>query len=86
MLGGGLDHHPPTFLMEAQSQNELNHLVEQAISQNPHLKKRELRFETHKGHVVLRGRVATFYQKQMAQEALRNVAGIQKIENALEVV
>jgi osmotically-inducible protein OsmY len=34
---------------------------------------------------VLQGVVGTFFQKQMAQEALRRVDGVQQIENNLEV-
>ncbi len=61
-------------------------MVERAISENPFFQDGELEFEAHKGHVVLRGQVSTFYKKQMAQEALRNIDGITQIENAVEVL
>ena len=41
--------------------------------------------ETESGRVVLQGTVGTFYQKQMAQEALRRIEGVREIENRLEV-
>ena len=56
-----------------------------AIEQNPYIAPRTLRFETHDGRVTLRGRVATYFQKQMAQEAIRRVAGVREIANELEV-
>jgi len=56
-----------------------------AISASPYVDQRKLRLEAHDGRVTLRGTVNTYYQKQMAQEALRSVAGIEEIENELEV-
>jgi osmotically-inducible protein OsmY len=44
-----------------------------------------LRFETEQGRVVLKGVVRSFFQKQMAQEALRRVDGVEQIFNELEV-
>ncbi len=34
---------------------------------------------------MLRGTVKTYYHKQMAQEALRRVEGVDQIENQVEV-
>ncbi len=56
-----------------------------AIEQNPYIAPKTLRFETSEGRVTLRGRVGTFFQKQMAQEAIRRVAGVQEIANEVEV-
>lgn len=56
-----------------------------ALEQSPYLSQRTLRFETSEGRVTLRGTVGTFFQKQMAQEALRRVAGVHEIANELEV-
>ena len=52
---------------------------------NPYLPARNLRFETMEGRVTLRGIVGTYFQKQMAQESLRHVAGVREIANELEV-
>ena len=57
-----------------------------ALEQNPHLAGRNLRFEAEQGRVTLLGTVRSYYQKQMAQEALREVDGIAQIYNELEVV
>lgn len=56
-----------------------------ALERNPYLMHRNLRFETHQGRVILRGVVNTYFQKQMAQEALRHVEGVAEIANELEV-
>jgi osmotically-inducible protein OsmY len=56
-----------------------------ALERNPHLLGRTLRFETESGRVTLRGTVRTYFQKQMAQEALRRVEGVDEIYNELEV-
>jgi len=37
------------------------------------------------GRVTINGTVQSFFEKQMAQEALRNISGIESIENQLEV-
>jgi osmotically-inducible protein OsmY len=63
----------------------LDHRVLRALEDNPHLAGRRLRFETHEGRVVLHGVVSSYYQKQMAQESLRRLEGIQAIENQLQV-
>lgn len=69
----------------ATSESTLDALISSAIEGNPHLKRRNLRFETQEGRVVLRGTVSSYYQKQMAQEALRRLKGVDQIENQLEV-
>ena len=63
----------------------LDHQVTLALEQNPHIRGRKLRFEMSEGKVVLRGVVASYFQKQMAQESLRGVEGVRHIENQLEV-
>ena len=40
----------------------------------------------HEGMVFLRGRVNSYYLKQLAQETIRNVAGVEQIVNEIEVV
>ena len=60
--------------------------VDIALVTNPYLTGRTLRFETDGGRVILRGRVGTWYQKQMAQELVRRVEGVELIDNCLEVV
>jgi osmotically-inducible protein OsmY len=56
-----------------------------ALERNPHVGGRNLRFEAEQGRVTLRGVVQSYYQKQMAQEAVRRVDGVMEIANDLEV-
>ena len=50
-----------------------------------HFTTRNFRLETDQGRVTLRGVVGSYYQKQMAQEALRHVDGVNEIYNELVV-
>jgi osmotically-inducible protein OsmY len=63
----------------------LDNQIRDALEQNPHLLGRNLRFESREGRVTLKGVVQSYYQKQMAQESLRGVSGVDLIENQLEV-
>jgi osmotically-inducible protein OsmY len=56
-----------------------------ALVSNPHVPSQLVSVETNDGHVVLKGNVSTFFQKQMAQEAVRRIDGVQQIENLLQV-
>jgi osmotically-inducible protein OsmY len=61
--------------------------VYQALSSNPHLCRR--RFECQadeRGAITLHGKVDSWYQKQLAQEAIRHVHGVNRIYNELEVL
>lgn len=59
--------------------------AETVISTNPYLAQQSLQLEFERGRLVLRGVVKSFFQKQMAQEAVRHVDGVDEIENQLEV-
>ncbi len=39
---------------------------------------------TH-GIVILRGEVQSYYEKQLAQEVVRRLGGVERVENQLEV-
>lgn len=60
--------------------------VDQAIKTNPYVNGRTLRFETEGSRVVLQGKVQSYFQKQMAQEVIRKVEGVEEIDNCLEVL
>ncbi len=59
--------------------------VEGALRGNPYLSTNQFHIQTSNGLVRLEGTVGSFYQKQMAQELLRRVDGVQQIENQLQV-
>lgn len=56
-----------------------------ALKNNPFLPKRTWRIEAHEGQLTLHGRVSSWYQKQMAQETLLQIDGVERVENQLEV-
>lgn len=57
-----------------------------AVIHNPHLKQRQVHFNNDNGRVTIQGSVESYFEKQMAQEALRKIKGIESIENQLEVI
>ena len=69
----------------AKSFERLNQRLQDAFRESPHLVGRNLRVESEEGNVVLRGRVSSYFQKQMAQETVRAIDEVVSIENQLEV-
>ena len=56
-----------------------------ALNQSPYLSPRQVQIEATEGNVRLAGTVNSFYQKQMAQELVRRVDGVENVENQLQV-
>ena len=63
----------------------LHHRVFSALEENVYLRGRRFHLEAEQGRITLRGTVRSYYQKQMAQEAVRKVDGVNEIANELEV-
>jgi len=59
--------------------------IRDALTTNPHVPFQNVSVEAADGRVVLKGSVSTFFQKQMAQEAIRRVDGVEQIDNLLQV-
>ena len=59
--------------------------IQNAVIHNPHFNHRRVNIKTESGRVTLNGTVHSFFEKQMAQEALRKIEGVESIENQLEV-
>ncbi len=60
--------------------------ISAAIESSPHLPAGKIRVESGtSGQVRLHGKVQTFFEKQMAQETIRSIAGENLIENMVEV-
>lgn len=59
--------------------------AQEALTSSPIYALRELRIERSGETLLLQGRVATFYQKQLAQEAVRAVAQGIQVENLIDV-
>ena len=59
--------------------------VQGALSRSPYISARDLRVEAREGVVRLEGAVRSFFHKQMAQETVRRLDGVERIENCLQV-
>lgn len=59
--------------------------IHAALMTSPFVPSQEVHVEAADGRVVLKGNVRSFFQKQMAQEAIRRIDGVQAIDNLLEV-
>lgn len=60
--------------------------IRHALERQRHLFGRRVRCQIVNRDVVLTGSVASYFQKQMAQESLRQIDGIRRIVNDLQVV
>jgi hypothetical protein len=56
-----------------------------ALERNPYFSGRTLFFEAAEGRVTLKGVVRSYFQNQLAQEAIRHLDGVHEIFNELEV-
>ncbi len=70
---------------QAHASHELRQRVDSAIKGNPHLTRHRVFCQEESGIVVLHGRVGSFFQKQMAQETLKRLVGVEKVINELQV-
>lgn len=65
------------------SQTTIN--AQQQLKASPYRALQDVICEGRDGHLILRGRVSTFYLKQLAQELVRPIEGVRSIVNRLEV-
>jgi len=63
----------------------LSEQVAGILGRSPYICRRQVQVETRDGNVRLEGTVSSFFQKQMAQELVRRVDGVQSVENQLQV-
>ena len=59
--------------------------AEDRLRKDPHVNGRDISCECNEGVLWLRGDLPTFYEKQVAQEAVEGVEGIAGIINDIEV-
>ncbi len=55
------------------------------LSQSPYPVLGHLECDYHDGVLILSGRVRSFYEKQLAQESVRSLVGVDQIVNDVEV-
>ncbi len=63
----------------------LLHRIDSTIRDNTFGVRGHVFLESQPGKIILRGKVDSFYQKQMVQESLRRIVGVPEISNLLEV-
>ena len=68
------------------STNETAHVARQRIGRQPHLAFQRIWCEYDGGRLFLQGQVPSFYHKQLAQEAIAGMAGVDQVVNKIEVV
>jgi len=61
-------------------------VIQAKLAQSPYFRNRRFDVEFQDGEVTLRGEVQSYYEKQVIQESVRNVTGVQQIQNLVEVV
>lgn len=59
--------------------------IDVALRRTTALMRHQFQLESNAGHVVVRGEVKSYFQKQMAQEVIRRVDGVERVENRLQV-
>ncbi len=67
------------------AESDLASRVAHALLSSPFIDCRWLHCEVRDGVVVLRGTLPTYYQKQMAQEHIRDLEGVGQICNEIQV-
>lgn len=76
---------PTTIAAPVAGLSELVDRVHSALASSPHLTTRSVRVEAEHGSVRLAGDVGSFFEKQIAQEVVRRVDGVDRVENHLQV-
>jgi len=74
----------PAISLHEQT-NPLHEQVRSALDQSPYICQNQVQVETSSGRVRLEGTVGTFFQKQMAQELVRRIDGVERVVNQLQV-
>src|SRR5689334_3622600 len=72
----------------APKRGEIEQVVRQELGRHCHFRSRVdgFQFEHHEGVLTVRGRVPTFYLKQLLQTVLKRVDGVERINNQVYVV
>jgi len=75
-------------LTQSCERYDLSTLARQHLEHHPHFRGRVSDvFIEHRGRtLLLTGKLPTFYLKQLVQEAVRHVPGVQHVRNLIDVV
>ena len=64
----------------------LPELAEGCLRRNPYLALKNVACDCREGVLVLRGCLPSYYLKQIAQEAVAGLEGVERIDNQIQVV
>jgi osmotically-inducible protein OsmY len=64
----------------------LKELAEGCLQRNPYLAMKNVSCDCQAGVLVLRGCLPSYYLKQVAQEAVASLAGVEAVDNQIEVL
>ena len=64
---------------------DLPERVDSAVAGCPHVRSGQVSSKTEERRVLLTGRVNSYFAKQMVQESVRRLDGVEMIDNQLEV-
>jgi osmotically-inducible protein OsmY len=78
-----LEQDPP---LKATSSVKVLLMVRRALERSPYRSIRDVSCEFSEGLLFLRGRLGSYYHKQLAQEAVADVEGVLQVVNKIEVV
>ena len=75
-------------LTSAPERTDLGHLARKHLECHPHFRGRlsGLHIEQRGRTLYISGQLPTFYLKQLVQEAVRNLPGVQHVRNEIDVV
>ena len=59
--------------------------IDQDLANHPLMKGKNVRIQQEKRRLILEGDVDSYYDKQMLQEVVRRIEGVEEIENRLLV-
>ena len=72
--------------MSAGVSRQVTVSAENLLQERLVLASHQITCEYHEGTLILQGQLSSFYEKQLAQEAVRALEGVEQIVNRIEVV
>jgi osmotically-inducible protein OsmY len=70
---------------DRSQEHEIAEAAGDRLRNSPYAEVRDISCQCDRGMLFLRGRLSTFYHKQVAQEAVAGLAGVRQVVNEIEV-
>ena len=74
------------YIQPETLQASIKDRAERFLHSNPYLVLKHISCDYLDGVLILRGRLPTYYLKQLAQESVADLDGVDRIENQIQVV